>query len=413
MNGIFSCETASNSIQRILEFKEIYSLFKDITSGLAHLHASNYIHRDLKPSNCLLDRSGGETRCLISDFGEVQAEHVVRKSTGSTGTISYCAPEVLRKDASGHYANFTTKSDIFSLGMILYFMCFGRLPYSSAESIQEEFEDADMLRAEISTWSGFKDERQERPDLPNQLYEFLKRLLAIDPLERPSAEDILHAIRTESGLESPPRVGRSGSGNGNLHLSIGKRIQPLDSPAPSTPEPRSSSRPPFAASENETRETYQKETSSPSKEPPSITLPPNEPAETFIARQERTQPPPTPLLMAPPSTTFDNFTHQLTIYRHHVSSWAMLNHRALFFIVKVVVFVVKVYALTKPCLPMATHPLIAYPLLLLAALDLSFGTSTELRFSGLSLVVHFAVLLFVQKSNQLCVGKREHWDWDV
>ena len=350
---------------------------------------------------------------MISDFGEVQAEHVVRKSTGSTGTISYCAPEVLKKDASGHYANFTTKSDIFSLGMILYFMCFGRLPYSSAESIQEEFEDADMLRAEISTWAGFKDERQERPDLPNQLYEFLKRLLAIDPLERPSAEEILHAIRTESGLESPPRVGRSGVGNGNLHLSIGKRIQPLDSPAPSTPEPRSNSRPPFAVSENETEETTRKKISSPYKEPPSIALPPKESAETLIARRERSQPPPTPLLMAPPSTALGNFTHQLTVYRHHASSWVMLNHQALFFIARVVIFVVKVYALTKPCLPLATHPLISYPLLLLAALDLGSGTSTELRFSGLSLVVHFVVLLFVQKYNQLCAGGRERWDWDV
>ena len=71
---------------------------------------------------------------------------------GSTGTISYCAPEVLQLDASGNYGNFTFKSDIFSMGMILYFMCFGRLPYQSANAIQEELEDIDELRAEISDW---------------------------------------------------------------------------------------------------------------------------------------------------------------------------------------------------------------------------------------------------------------------
>lgn len=213
--------------QRKLAFEEIYSFFKDIASGLAHLHASNYIHRDLKPSNCLLHRDGNEFKCLISDFGEVQAENVVRKSTGSTGTISYCAPEVLRQDEFGRYGNFTTKSDIFSLGMILYFMCFGRLPYKSADNIQEEFEDIDLLRAEISTWSGFQDERKERPELPNQLYNFLKRLLAINPAERPSANDILHAIRTEKGLDNPPRT-RNGSSSG---LS-GRIIQSIDSPMP-------------------------------------------------------------------------------------------------------------------------------------------------------------------------------------
>jgi serine/threonine protein kinase len=217
--------------QRKLSFEEIYSFFKDITSGLAHLHASNYIHRDLKPSNCLLHKDGNEFRCLISDFGEVQLENVVRKSTGSTGTISYCAPEVLKQDEFGHYGNFTTKSDIFSLGMILYFMCFGRLPYRSADSVNEEYEDIDLLRAEISTWTGFQDERRERPELPNQLYTFLKRLLAIDPGDRPSAPEILDAIRTEKGLENPSRT-RNGSTTG-----IGGRIiQSIDSPMlPGTP----------------------------------------------------------------------------------------------------------------------------------------------------------------------------------
>ena len=155
--------------QRRLPFEEIYSLFKDVTSGLAYLHDANYIHRDLKPSNCLLHREGKNLICMISDFGEVQAENVARKSTGSTGTVSYCAPEVLRKDSRGRYGNFTTKSDIFSLGMILYFMCFGRLPYQSANAVQEELEDIDQLRAEITDWKGFQGERRERPDLPLSL----------------------------------------------------------------------------------------------------------------------------------------------------------------------------------------------------------------------------------------------------
>lgn len=219
---------------RKLSFEEIFSFFKDITSGLAHLHTSNYIHRDLKPSNCLLHRDGNEFRCLISDFGEVQPENVVRKSTGSTGTISYCAPEVLKQDESGEYGNFTTKSDIFSLGMILYFMCFGRLPYINADSVSEDFEDIDLLREEISAWSGFQEERRERPELPKQLYDFLKRLLAISPSDRPSANDILQALKTEKGLENPPR-----SRNGSIVAGMGpigaaRRIQPIDSPMPSS-----------------------------------------------------------------------------------------------------------------------------------------------------------------------------------
>lgn len=218
-----------------LAFEEIYSLFRDVTSGVAYLHSANYIHRDLKPSNCLLHREGAKLTCLISDFGEVQHENVVRKSTGSTGTISYCAPEVLKMDATGCYGNFTTKSDIFSLGMILYFMCFSRLPYQGANAIQEELEDIDQLRAEITDWQGFQDERQERPDLPSKLYQLLKRLLALDPTQRPSANEVLLAMRNETNFDNITRGEWMATPSNGLR---GNRIQNLDSPAsPATPVP--------------------------------------------------------------------------------------------------------------------------------------------------------------------------------
>lgn len=85
---------------RRLAFEQIISFFSDIASGLNHLHSNGFIHRDLKPSNCLLNDTGipgQELRVLVSDFGEVQMESEKRNSTGATGTISYCAPEVLRR----------------------------------------------------------------------------------------------------------------------------------------------------------------------------------------------------------------------------------------------------------------------------------------------------------------------------
>jgi serine/threonine protein kinase len=217
-----------------LSFEMIFSLFKDITSGVAYLHAANYIHRDLKPSNCLLHQEGNFLTCLISDFGEVQAEHAVRKSTGSTGTISYCAPEVLKVDETGQYGNFTTKSDVFSLGMILYFMCFGRLPYRHSNAVQEELEDVDELRAEISDWKGFQDERKERPDLPPKLYTLLKKLLSLDPAQRPSAADVLNAMRSEPSFDGMAQE-RKAAASPPMEQR-GPRVQNLDSPAtPSTP----------------------------------------------------------------------------------------------------------------------------------------------------------------------------------
>ena len=109
---------------RRMSLEEIFSFFSDITKGLAHLHVNGFVHRDLKPQNCLLHRTGNVTRVLVSDFGEMRGASMSRMSnaTGYTGTVSFAAPEVVQRDENGVFGDFTTKSDIFSLGMIFYFM---------------------------------------------------------------------------------------------------------------------------------------------------------------------------------------------------------------------------------------------------------------------------------------------------
>jgi serine/threonine protein kinase len=398
--------------QRKLAFEEIYSFFKDITSGLAHLHTSNYIHRDLKPSNCLLHRGEGNTlRCLISDFGEVQAESSVRASTGATGTISYCAPEVLKIDATGRYGNFTAKSDIFSLGMILYFMCFGRLPYVSAENIQEEFEDLDALRSEIAAWRGFQEERKERPDLPDQLYSFLRRLLAVNPSDRPSAVEILQGIGSGSGLDNAmpsmnPARKRS--------LGLGGRIQPVDSPAPPSPrgEDRSASGP-FVEPGDERL--------GPLDAPlvpiaPGIMRARGSSAGTDMQRTLSHEGSPltkitTPLLMAPPQTRREILTRRLSLAPHAAAHWVQLNQILLTYTAKLMLFLLKVYSIARPCLPWATSQLVAFPLLFVAALDIR-AVRWQWRTTVALLLIHLLVLWWAAAYDVLC-PKKGPWEWEA
>jgi serine/threonine protein kinase len=214
-----------------LHFDEIYSFFRDITAGLRFLHLNSFVHRDLKPSNCLLHTVADETRVLVSDFGEVQYENAARKSTGATGTISYCAPEVLQRTTpDGPYGNFTFKSDIFSLGMILHFMCFADLPYASADVLFEDKEDVEQLRAEISAWAGFDERKKQRPDLPGELYPFLKRLLSIDPQFRPTAEEVDRGVGTGRLSDLMPELSRRRGSIPLEELTPGRRIQKLDTP---------------------------------------------------------------------------------------------------------------------------------------------------------------------------------------
>lgn len=397
-----------------LMFEEIFSFFRDITSGLHHLHSKGYIHRDLKPSNCLLQCDGTKARVLISDFGEVQAAGAVRGSTGATGTISYCAPEVLRKDATdGVFGDFTTKSDIFSLGMIVYFMCFGRLPYSSADDINEENEDLDELRAEITRWPGFDDEIRARPDLPERLYKYLKRLLSVDPSERPSTDEILASIKAGAGL---------GDTASALVEENSARVSSVDSPKhrPSPPGRKQStvvSRPGLsslasqssvdtlrARSPSERRSgsgslshSHSRPTSPTSPVDGSmIKLPPK-----HRASGEQSPIPQSPQLMLPPPPGPDEAPKAKTA--------TFAQSTSVLATVRATLFLAKVLSVMLPCSPLAANAWLLYPLLGLAALDLGLPVVSfynSLVFTS----IHTAVILVAIQHDRLCERQTLSWE---
>ncbi|KAL8905825.1 MAG: hypothetical protein Q9207_002396 [Kuettlingeria erythrocarpa] len=389
---------------RKLQFEEIYSFFKDITSGLNHLHVNGYIHRDLKPSNCLLHDSGkGGLRVLVSDFGEVQLENMIRKSTGATGTVSYCAPEVLRRDAFGALGNFTTKSDIFSLGMILYFLCFSRLPYRHADNFNEENEDLDQLKEEITSWSGLREERELRPDLPEKLYTFLRRLLSLNPTDRPSAEEILHGIKTGSGLDEIADARPPSAGHIFDDLRNTSRISPIDSPHGGTPRPRTPprresatgfTRPGGAANLRlSSFPKFKARAQSPSAEEGSIS--PTSPSDSLVLREQ-----------FPSPTTARRSMGQLPAPPRSRSLFRLrrvdINDPSKRRMLKVVVFFVKIFTLNRLCSPMAGRPIVTYPLLALAAFDLAF---LDLGFSAsiILMLVHVLSLFAFSAMGVLCV----------
>lgn len=395
---------------RRMHFEEIISFFKDITSGLSHLHANGYIHRDLKPSNCLLHRTGRKVKVLVSDFGEVQSASGTRNSTGATGTISYCAPEVLRQERpGGAFGNFTTKSDIFSLGMIVYFMCFARLPYRNADGVDEDNEDLDQLRAEISTWAGIDDEQRVRSDLPEKLYRSLKRLLAINPDERPGAEEILHVLKSPLVFDEY-NASTYPAPSGLDEFS--PRISRADTPSPSPTQGNKKSR-----GVNYTR---------PGRSHLSATVmdrSPSPPRPEFMRRQSSEDgavilrrgsklefPPPQPsggrtpspqrLMLPPPlpPTTLARF------YRH-VKDPAAVNAA------KIVLFCAKAYSLLSPCQPFAADARVLYPLLCMASLDFfRVGGLGGLGRSVLLLCTHLVVVGVTWRVDRLCAGRSVAWD---
>ncbi|KAF2153345.1 kinase-like protein, partial [Myriangium duriaei CBS 260.36] len=340
-----------------LSLDEILAFFKDITSGLHHLHANGYIHRDLKPSNCLLHSDGRKISVHVSDFGEVQVATTERASTGATGTISYCAPEVLQRETpDGAYGNFTTKSDIFSLGMILFYMCFASLPYTHAD-INEENEDLDLLRAEITAWTGFTNAARIRPDLPDKLYDVLRRLLSISPHDRPSTAEILASAQADE--PSNPRTTRFSTPDAPPPADALQRRPSWQPPL----RPRharwssSSSDVRLGAEDNalhKTRSDPQPVTRPSGTESPPLHQGDTTDDEKFPSRGSSVSPGGGRLLLPPPPA----------------APVVVPSRASTLLVVKTLLFLAKLLSLTWPCLPYATRPGVLYPLLGLAVWEL-------------------------------------------
>ncbi|XP_075152643.1 pan gu [Haematobia irritans] len=111
-----------------LKDSEILRYFCDTLMGLEYLHIRHVIHRDLKPANLLLDANHN---LKIADFGISSVCGPKSYNSTTLGTPYYTPPEILRGD------RYDYKSDIWSLGCILYEMCVGHGPFSRAATLDE------------------------------------------------------------------------------------------------------------------------------------------------------------------------------------------------------------------------------------------------------------------------------------
>jgi serine/threonine protein kinase len=152
-----------------LSQKEILRIGLQIAEGLAAAHRHGLVHRDVKPANILLEN--GIERVKITDFGLARAgdDASLTQSGVVAGTPMYMSPEQANGLPVDH------RSDLFSLGSVLYVMCTGRLPFrapSPMAVLKRVCEEAPRPIREIN------------PELPPWLEELVARLHAKAPADR-------------------------------------------------------------------------------------------------------------------------------------------------------------------------------------------------------------------------------------
>ncbi len=104
-----------------ISWKEALHFSKQITKALAHAHSRGIIHRDIKPQNIMLLKDG---TIKVADFGIAALENEIQESGQAIGSIHYIAPEQARGE------NPDARSDIYSLGVVMYEMLTGQKPYT-------------------------------------------------------------------------------------------------------------------------------------------------------------------------------------------------------------------------------------------------------------------------------------------
>jgi len=169
-----------------LSVETVIAIMQQITSAIAHAHQNNIIHRDIKPHNILIDKDGN---VKVTDFGIAMALSAtsITQTNSVLGSVHYLSPE----QARGGMAN--KKSDIYSLGIVMFELLTGRLPFSGESAVSIALKHLQSETPSVRRWN---------EAIPQSVENIVLKATAKDPFYRyNSMEEMSEDLRTALDLE--------------------------------------------------------------------------------------------------------------------------------------------------------------------------------------------------------------------
>ncbi|XP_042117633.1 sperm motility kinase 2B-like [Peromyscus maniculatus bairdii] len=184
-------------IMELFEGKELYKyvqkaghlqedhargIFRQILSAVSYCHKQGVIHRDLKPDNIMVDGNG---KVKIIDFGLGTQLKPGQNVGFFIGPYAFCAPELLLELCHG------PKADIWALGVVLYFMVVGKLPFCAVISPELKMQ---IVKGNYTVPLG----------LSKELQDLLSLLMRVNPKRRPTADEVMTHSWLRKDTEASP-----------------------------------------------------------------------------------------------------------------------------------------------------------------------------------------------------------------
>jgi serine/threonine-protein kinase len=161
-----------------IKLTEMAHILKRVSEALDSAHAAKIIHRDIKPSNILFDSTG---EAFLSDFGIAKSQTIADdEGEWLVGTPAYMSPEQVKGD------HVDGRSDIYALGVTLYRLLSGKLPFAS---------DSTTALINMHVDLPIPDIRKVKANVPAVWQEVVAKAMAKDPNDRyPTASDFARDV---------------------------------------------------------------------------------------------------------------------------------------------------------------------------------------------------------------------------